>query len=138
MRFPTVILCLFALCASCNVRPTVTFKPDGSVVATTGGSLMTKSKTSLAHIKLPNGTEIAYREDGKDETTVPALGLKTVGTVAVAGILEEGLTSRTAIPEQGMTARQVSSDSVKKAKIDGDVKIKTFVPPETAPAAAVP
>jgi hypothetical protein len=131
------LLCC-AFLSACNVRPTVTFKPDGSVVATTGGSLMTKSKTALAHIKLPNGTEIAYREDGKDETVVPVRGLNTWGTVAVAGILEEGLTSRTAIPEQGMTARQVSSDSVKKAKIDGDVKIKTFVPPETAPAVAAP
>jgi hypothetical protein len=115
--------------AACTIRPTVTFKPDGSVVATTGASLMTKSKMATAQIKLPNGTELAYSEEGKDETVVPVLGIKTWGTVeTVLGLAKEANVGES-LRERGQTARVVSDNNVKKADIAAEQAVKTFVPP---------
>ena len=87
---------------------------------------MTKSKEEGASIEMADGTKMSYFKNGNDETVIPGKYIDFKTIVGLAGAANDG----EAIREQGETARTVSGNSVKKAKIDGDVAVKTFVPPE--------
>lgn len=117
---PALLLC------SCSVNPTVVPTKDGKYIATGGWSFLEQSDRELAVITLPDGVRIEYAKDKKDQTRIADTYIKGKTLVDLADIANGG----EAIREKGETARQVSSDGVKKAQIDGDVKIKTFVPPE--------
>ena len=129
------ILAALALC-SCATGPTVVLKPDGSKVINLGVSVF-EDTTNEAATAQGDGWAIAYQKTGKNQTKVPNMAIGTWGTVQ--GIIESGkaLNDGEAIRENATTARQVSTDSVKKAKIAGDVKTTTtLVPPGLKPASS--
>lgn len=117
---PALLLC------SCSVNPTVIPTKDGKYIASGGWSFLEQSDRELAVITLPDGVRIEYAKDKKDQTKVAGQYIGYKAVTELAEIANGG----EAIREKGETARQRSSDGVKKAQIDGDVKIKTFVPPE--------
>ena len=116
--------CALAL-ASCTVKPFVMDSPKGTSIASLGGSLMTKSKEEFASLKRADGTEMTSYIVGKDETIVPNayIGYKTITGLADAANTGEK------IRETNTTKRAASSDSVRKAEIDSNTTIRTFVPP---------
>lgn len=113
---------------SCNVAPTVV-RPDGTKI-TLGGSFLEESTKEAATVTLPDGTQLAYAKEGKDQTGIAKEGVRVWGTVAGITATADGLNEGEAIREKGMTARTMSADSVKKADIAADVTKATFVPPE--------
>ncbi len=122
------LLILPILFASCATGPVI-LEPDGTKIILSA-SLLEKTTDESAAVRLANGTELAYSKKGKDQTMLARE--VTRGYFSVEGVkaLWGGQNTSAEIAEKGQTARQVSSDSVQKARIDGDVKIKTFVPPE--------
>lgn len=129
---PLLIFPLLAL-ASCATGPTVILRSDGSRVINLGASLFEDSKAELAMVKLPDGTEISYRKDGKMQSKVPLSGIRTWGTVAGMAIVNEAMVATTAIPYSNATKQEAIKAGVEKAKIQADVTKATFVSHEIAP-----
>lgn len=117
-----------ALLGSCSVGPVIV-RPDGSKIAL-GASLLEKSTDESATVTMPDGTELAYNKRGKDQTMIAKEGIRAWASVASIEATADGLNDGEAIREKGMTARQISTDSVKKADITGDVTKSTFIPPQ--------
>jgi len=113
--------------ASCSTGPTVIHRPDGAVIVSLGVSIFEKSKAEAATVE-GHGWKLAYSKDGKDQTVVAATGIKAWASVASIAAAADGLNKGEAIREKGMTSRTISSDSVKKAEIAGDVTKATFIP----------
>lgn len=104
-------------------------RPDGTKIFI-NPSVLEKSAEESAVVTSPDGWQFAYRKTGKDQTMVAKEGIRDYFSVEGVKALWGGQNRSSEIAEKGQTARQVSADSVDKARIDGDVKIKTFVPPE--------
>lgn len=120
------LLLLPLLLVSCASGPIVKMADGTQIVI--NPSLFERTAKESAAVILPNGVQIAYSKEGKDQTSVANMAIGTWGTVQ--GIIETaaGLNEGEAIRVKGETARALSSDSVKKADIAADQAIRTFVP----------
>jgi hypothetical protein len=116
------------LLVSCSVGPTV-IRPDGTKIML-GAALLERTTDESATVTLSDGTQLAFAKKGKDQTVVAKEGIRAWASVASIEATADGLNDGEAIREKGMTARQVSTDSVKKADIAGDVTKATFIPPQ--------
>lgn len=116
----------FLLLVSCASGPIVT-RADGTKVVI-NPSLFEKTTEESAAVIFQDGLQIAYSKRGKDQTSVANMAIGTWGTVQ--GIIETaaGLNEGEAIRVKGETARALSSDSVRKAEVAGEVTKATFVP----------
>jgi delta-aminolevulinic acid dehydratase/porphobilinogen synthase len=117
---------LLALLPACSSGPIIDM-PDGTRVVM-APSLFEKTTDEAALVEMPNGLRVAYSKKGKDQTILVREGIRAWATVAGITAAADGLNAGEAIREKGMTLRAVSGDSVTKAKVAGDVAIKTFVP----------
>lgn len=131
-----ILLLIFALLQACSVNPTVVTRPDGTVVASTGGSIFSNSTAEGGEIKMPNGTTISYFKQGKDETT-------GVVDIAKGKFLLEGTK---ALSSDALSAHKTTegttrvingnATSVKLGKQAADVeKLRILNPVEVAPVA---
>lgn len=86
----TSLLAVASLCAvylaSCTIKPFTASTPNGTKIASLGGSLGTKSDFEVASIKTADGAVISYETGRHDETVVPSNYLK-------AGVLKQAITS---------------------------------------------
>lgn len=123
------IVCLLAL-TSCAQKPFVVKQPNGTVIASLGWDFLEKSETETASITLPDGTHMTHTKTGKDQTGVAKDYIRgdTMVGLADAANVGEG------IRVKGDVAKGAQAAGVEKARIDGDVKVKTFVPHEPVPA----
>jgi len=118
---------------ACNVNPTVITKADGTVIATTGGSVFSKSASESAEITKADGTTIRFSRVAKDEVSgvtdisrgilLTKLGIHTVDA-STAVKHDAQVTQR---------AATAGSNAVKQSKIAADVTKSTFVPPPPTP-----
>lgn len=114
------LLCLASLAlltlVSCTVKPfTVTTRATVDAPEKTyrslGGSILTKAKTEMASMTLPDGTSMSYYVTGKSEVSVP--------NAYIAGQVTESLADIAAGVSNASTAADVS-----KAQISADQAVK--------------
>lgn len=128
MRLLAILVCC-ALC-SCAKNPVILKKPDGTVIASLGWEIFEDTDTAVASMTFPDGTHMQYAKTGKAQTKVPNRWIdgKTIVGLADAANVGEG------IRVKGDVAKGAQTAGVEKARIDGDVAVKTFVPHEPVPA----
>jgi len=130
MALKIILIAIVGSLASCTVAPTVIRRPDGSMVASLGASILESTDSESGNIVMSDGTQISYTKTGKDQTKVVSdviragFAYKTVVGLADAANVGE------ATRETAETRRVISDNGVKNVRTAADVKIKTFVPPE--------
>jgi len=84
-------IALLSVLCSCTVNPTLYTDTKGRMVATLGGSALSKAGYEAASITLPDGAVLSMTRHGKDETRIPIsqaqLGLAEMGVKAAAGVV---------------------------------------------------
>lgn len=127
----TLFILLFCLgfVSSCTVKPFIVTQGANSerperVLTSLGGSILTKSKTELASITLPDGTTLSHYVTGKNETSVPNAYIAGQVTEALgemaAGVSNTGTAAE--VSKAQITATQAvdiqkSKDAVEAARI---------------------
>lgn len=130
MKILSIVACL-AFC-SCAANPVIVKKPDGTMIASLGWEVFEDSETAGAAITFADGTHMQYTKTGKSQTKVPN---RLIDSRTMVGLAQEANVGE-AIRVDGDVAKGAQAAGVEKAKIAGDVKVKTFVPPETVPVPA--
>lgn len=124
------VAAIFLLAAvSCATAPAFIVRPDGTHVVSLGTSIFEKAASESALVSLPDGTQLEYAKTEKDQTGVANTGITAWGTVESLEIIAGAVTKARSVTQQGKTARQLSGDSVRKARVAADVTKHTFVPP---------
>ena len=119
---PVVLLC--SVLVNCTINPTVHRGADGSLTATTGGSILGRNKGVISKITLPDGTMIEHQVADSDNTAVASnyiTGKVLKPLVSATGTaLVKGTTDPQAIP----------------GAAKGTALIKGTVDPQAVPGAA--
>lgn len=108
-------------CVACTVKPFTVTTGKGSTYRSLGGSIMTKSKTELASMTLPDGTTMSYSTTGKNEVSVP--------NAVIAGSVAETLSGDWLASDTAATAAEVSKTQITADKVikvtDSNNAVKT-------------
>lgn len=108
-------------CVACTVKPFTVTTTKGSTYRSLGGSIMTKAKTEIAAMTLPDGTTMSYSTTGKNEVSVP--------NAVVAGSVAETLSGDWLASDTAATAAEVSKTQIAADKIikvtDSNNAVKT-------------
>lgn len=108
-------------CIACTVKPFAVTTTKGSTYRSLGGSIMTKAKTELASMTLPDGTTMSYSTTGKNEVSVP--------NAVIAGSVAETLSGDWLASDTAATAAEVSKTQITADKVikvtDSNNAVKT-------------
>lgn len=134
MKHTILLLILTAALSACNVNPSLHQGADGSITATSGGSIFSNAATEGGEVRLANGASMSYYRTLKDETK----GVKDLSQGIILGkVAIHGIDATTSVKTgEQVTARAINNNAtkVKLGKQAADVQKTQILNPVEVPA----